>query len=256
MHILHSRNLSDRLCSVVALSNENREIAERYSYDVYGDPTIKGPGDEPRVTSDVNNPYLFTGRQYDAETGLYSYRARYYKPSIGRFLQTDPIYYEDGLNLYAYCLNNPIKWTDPWGLDIWVENDPEIGYGLHQRICIGNPNGYFEAYSFGLDSEWHILIPFRTGSIYRDWNAHILGHRGRILRNLRTTRKQDEFAREALRKMENERLRYGVDNNCRTFSNDMFDILSEQFGETPKEKKSGQVSQRTSMPADPANVGA
>ena len=43
--------------------------------------------------SDVNNPYMFTGRRFDPETALYYYRARYYAPDIGRFLQTDPIGY-------------------------------------------------------------------------------------------------------------------------------------------------------------------
>jgi len=89
---------------------------KRYSYDVFGEPTIKGPSDEPRDTSDVNNPYMFTGRRYDTETGLYYYRLRYYAPDIGRFLQTDPIRYAAGLNLYTYVRNNPINWIDPWGL--------------------------------------------------------------------------------------------------------------------------------------------
>jgi len=82
-------------------------IVERYSYDVFG---------EPNTTSSIGNPYMFTGRRYDIETGLYYYRARYYKPEIGRFLQTDPIGYEGGLNLYAYVQNNPVMFTDPLGL--------------------------------------------------------------------------------------------------------------------------------------------
>jgi len=64
----------------------------------------------------VGNPYLFTGRRYDPETGLYYYRARYYDPEIGRFLQVDPIGYAGGINLYGYCQNNPILFIDPWGL--------------------------------------------------------------------------------------------------------------------------------------------
>jgi len=71
----------DGLGSVIALSDENTDIVERYSYDVFG---------EPNRTSDVNNPYMFTGRRYDDETGLYYYRARYYAYDIGRFLQPDP----------------------------------------------------------------------------------------------------------------------------------------------------------------------
>jgi RHS repeat-associated protein len=98
----------DGLGSVIALSDMNNNVVERYSYDVFG---------EPNRVSDVNNPYLFTGRRFDNETGLYYYRARYYAYDIGRFLQTDPIGYADGINWYLYCGNNPIMLVDPMGLD-------------------------------------------------------------------------------------------------------------------------------------------
>ena len=72
---------------------------------------------------DHPNPYLFTGRRFDKETGLYYYRARYYHPEIGRFLQTDPIGYGDGMNWYAYCRNSPANFVDPRGLT-W--EDPAV----------------------------------------------------------------------------------------------------------------------------------
>jgi len=96
----------DGLGSVAALSDSTGCIVEQYSYDVFG---------EPNRVSDVNNPYLFTGRRLDPETSNYYYRARYYEPSIGRFLQTDPIGYYGGLNLYTYCGNNAVNWLDPLG---------------------------------------------------------------------------------------------------------------------------------------------
>ncbi|MDH4240573.1 MAG: hypothetical protein OEW48_13515 [Phycisphaerae bacterium] len=96
----------DGLGSVIALSDQNADLVESYSYDVFG---------QPSNTSDVNNPYLFTGRRYDDETGLYYYRARYYDPHTGRFLQTDPLGYIAGTNLYVYCGNSPIGFVDPMG---------------------------------------------------------------------------------------------------------------------------------------------
>jgi RHS repeat-associated protein len=103
----------DGLGSVAALSDIIGDTVERYSYSAFG---------EPNRVSGVGNPYMFTGRNYDWETGLYYYRARYYKPSIGRFMQVDPVDYKDSMNLYTYVLNNPINHIDPKGT--FIEFDP------------------------------------------------------------------------------------------------------------------------------------
>jgi RHS repeat-associated protein len=97
----------DGLGSVVALSDSAGNTVQTYEYTVYGEV----------AAADVNhpNPIMFTGRWFDKETGLYYYRARYYNPYIGRFLQTDPVGY--GMNLYAYCNNNPLNFKDPYGLE-------------------------------------------------------------------------------------------------------------------------------------------
>jgi len=99
----------DALGSVVALTNSSGNTVQVYEYDVYGQVG----------SSDPNHPnrFLFTGREFDKETGLYYYRARYYNPQIGRFLQTDPVGYGAGMNLYAYCGNGAVNWGDPSGLD-------------------------------------------------------------------------------------------------------------------------------------------
>jgi RHS repeat-associated protein len=106
----------DGLGSVVALSDVNSVLVERYTYDVFGRPTIRDANGTELAESALANPYLFTGRAYDAETGLYYYRARYYDYATGRFLQPDPTGYTDGLNLYAYVGNNPFGFVDPSGL--------------------------------------------------------------------------------------------------------------------------------------------
>lgn len=55
------------------------------------------------------------GREYEAGVGLYYYRARFYSPELGRFLQRDPIGMSDDVNLYAYVKNNPVRYVDPSG---------------------------------------------------------------------------------------------------------------------------------------------
>jgi RHS repeat-associated protein len=73
------------------------------------------PDPNKHVYSRIGNNYLYHGREYEPEVGLYYYRNRYYIPRIGRFLQPDPMGYEDSMNLYQAFNMNPINFTDPFG---------------------------------------------------------------------------------------------------------------------------------------------
>ena len=106
----------NHLCSVVALTNANGNLVERYEYDPYGHPSFFDANDNALTQSAVGNTILFTGRDYDYETGLYYYRARTMHPGLGRFMQHDPKMYVDGLNLYNYVGSMPIMYNDPFGL--------------------------------------------------------------------------------------------------------------------------------------------
>ena len=107
----------NHLGSVVALTDGSGNLVERYEYDPYGQPTILDANDNVLSQSAVGNSILFTGRDYDAETSLYYYRARTMHPGLGRFMQHDPLMYVDGMNMYCYVGNMPVLLTDPNGMD-------------------------------------------------------------------------------------------------------------------------------------------
>ncbi len=165
----------DGVGSVVAISDSNSNVVEKYSYDVFG---------EPNTISTINNPYHFTGRRYDIETGLYYYRARYYAPDIGRFLQTDQIGLE--LNLYTYCKNNPVSMIDPLGLAPnqagvtnpshvlqLLKNDPDLT-NLRDTHS-GNTNRYFYTEKYGWVDIRHFAESAIRAKESPSWWVKILG---------------------------------------------------------------------------------
>ena len=98
---------SDEMSSIThVVDSEAGEILNHYEYDAWGNLTT--------CEEKVHNRFKFNGQQLDPVTQQYYLRARYYNPVIGRFTQEDT-YRGDGLNLYAYCANNPVYYVDPSG---------------------------------------------------------------------------------------------------------------------------------------------
>ena len=99
---------ADRQGSVIWVTEPaTGQVVAGYEYDGYGQLT--------QIAGTLSQPYGYTGREYDAESGLYHYRARAYDPAAGVFVQSDPLDMVDGPNLYAYASNSPFNWGDPEG---------------------------------------------------------------------------------------------------------------------------------------------
>jgi RHS repeat-associated protein len=119
----------DGLGSTVAITDKDGVVKNKYAYDDFGNLATNS-------TETVSNPFKYVGKygvQTDAPDLLYM-RARYYSPSIGRFLNKDPIGFAGGLNMYAYVGGNPMNLIDPWGLKEW-------GPKWLQRLIL--PYGYY-----------------------------------------------------------------------------------------------------------------
>jgi RHS repeat-associated protein len=110
----------DALGSVIALTDANGNVTERYCYDVFGTPAYRDINGTLVSSSSSGNRFLFTGREYLNNANLYDYRNRTYSPALGRFLQADGLRFDArDANLYRYVGNSPTNRIDPTGND-WL----------------------------------------------------------------------------------------------------------------------------------------
>jgi RHS repeat-associated protein len=100
--------LKDALSSTIGLVDASGNVMTAYAYDPFGRTTVSGAAN--------SNGFQYTGRENEGN-GLYYYRARYYSTLIGRFVNEDPKGFLAGVNFYSYVGDNPISYSDPFGLD-------------------------------------------------------------------------------------------------------------------------------------------
>ncbi len=227
--------LKDLSNTVLSLVNDNGIAVEYYEYDAYGNVTIRNESGTVISTSAYGNRYLFQGREYDYTTQLYHFRARWYDPETGRWLSNDPIGISGGLNLYAFCSNDPVNFVDPMGLDVWVIVDGRSAISVGHEYVVGNNGngGYWHADKNFESGVLPLLagLSIGTKSVKNyvpesdNFNPSKPGYT--ILRHVVTTDEVDRILQEEVKKWQNDP---NIDNyyqaefdNCRKFANGIAD---------------------------------
>jgi RHS repeat-associated protein len=122
---------ADGLGSVTSLSNAAGSLAQAYTFDSFGKQTASGS---------LTNPFQYTGRESDPETGLYYYRARYYDPNTGRFISEDESEFSESSNFYPYVGNDSTNLIDDTGFRAKKPSN----------LPFGTPKKYWKPFSRGM----------------------------------------------------------------------------------------------------------
>jgi RHS repeat-associated protein len=142
--------IADERGSIVALADSSGATPAINTYDEHGIPGASNSG-----------RFRYTGQAWLSELGIYYYRARFYSPTLGRFLQTDPAGYGGGMNLYAYTGGDPINFSDPSGMqcyktdyDDWSKGGEYISASGAETFCSGGGWDLYGSYMgmFGASS--------------------------------------------------------------------------------------------------------
>lgn len=189
---------ADGLGSIVKMTDQAGSVTQTRQYDAWGNLEVSA--DQPG--------YGFTGREWDPETGLYYYRARYYDPKIGRFLSEDPIGFQGGVNFYEYVFSNPANWVDAYGLDVLValregaQGFGHIGIGVNQ---LTDTAGFYSSKP-GLD----VLMGKSVPGVVRPDESKMIDSM-----IIKTTPEQDKIIQDLIDRITRNPPDYNLDtNNC------------------------------------------
>lgn len=149
---------SDVLSTITSLSNGAGALSQTYTFDSFGNQTAS--------SGSVTNPFRFTGRELDPETGIYNYRFRSYDSNTGRFISEDPIRFWGGIDFYAYTLDNPVNWIDRFGLEVQECRRPLNGIPLNSHLpphtfLYSTQSG--EGYGLGPKNNWDAAWAAESG---------------------------------------------------------------------------------------------
>jgi RHS repeat-associated protein len=168
--------LTDHLGSVHALADDSGVVTETYRFDAWGRVLSVRDGSGVEIAeSTLGNRYLWQGREYSWKTKLYYFRTRWYDPVTGRFLSNDPIGINGGLNQYVFCGNNPVNFTDPFGL---CEDNPKNPWQWYKWFIGNNPVysvfywGQYAKYMAGPTKSWPYAHVLATSGIANDWGPY------------------------------------------------------------------------------------
>lgn len=219
------------------LDSSGNTVAQ-YTYDAFGDAIFQS-GFLAQTFR-----HRFSTKYFDSESGLYYYGSRFYSPILNRWVARDPIEEDGGLNIYSFCLNNPLQFIDPRGNDIYLytgnNSGNPINDAIHQTVavdtwsddCPPKKTGV-RGFSFGYDGEWgwnwpngkwlghsSITLPgyWMVGEIYE---APVVG---KIVNTKKTTPEQDKAWLQTMEGRVGTKVVYSVGrHNCRAFSQAEFD---------------------------------
>lgn len=138
---------TDHLGAPLALTDSSGTVQWKGAYDPYGNVTVE--------VSTLEQTQRFPGQRYNKETGLHYNYFRDYDPEIGRYLQSDPIGLNGGINTYGYVGANPLNYVDPWGLEEVLVVD---GVSFHAYPKPVGGSNYGEHARHGQGGEYHVHI--------------------------------------------------------------------------------------------------